>query len=119
VPYCPEELTAKLREADVLFWRSCQDRNSVCRHIADETRGHDLLRLSTVQHRDRTEPWTVQHFRASGTTSHPDFLRFPKPAHMVREQTVSRTIEVSPAVDNSWTSANALQTNASLSRTTP
>jgi len=33
--YRPEELTAKLRGADVLFWRPCQDRSGVCRHIAD------------------------------------------------------------------------------------
>jgi len=49
------------------------------RHTADKTPHHGPSRLSTTPHRDRAEPWTVQHNRAWLTTSLHDCRMIPKP----------------------------------------
>ena len=54
-------------------------RDRACRRLADKTPHHGPTPLSTLQHRDRPEPWTVQHLCARGSTPHHAFGRFPKP----------------------------------------
>ena len=103
--YRPEEIIAKLRQAEVLLGEGkkvpevvkpvrisevfcCRQlartvaRSSpptICRQVADETRHHGPARLSTPQHGGSPQPRTVQHNRARATTPDHAFGRFPKP----------------------------------------
>ena len=49
------------------------------RQLAVETHPHAPTRVSTGQHEESPEAWTVQHYRARATTARHAFGRFPKP----------------------------------------
>jgi len=59
--------------------RRRQARSPDCRRNADETPHHGARQLNTAQRPARTEPGTVRHLWARGTTFSHVFNVFPKP----------------------------------------